>query len=68
MTATNGEIRKGDTVRVVIQVWREDEFPTAQNFYQGKIAEVVERTNHCYYVKLEGLSRLIPIDRVSVLA
>jgi hypothetical protein len=33
----NGQIKKGDTVEVIISVWSDDERPTAQNFYRGKI-------------------------------
>lgn len=66
MANENGEIKKGDTVEVIISVWSDDERPTAQNFYRGKIQEIVERTTHCYYVKLEGYNRLIPVDRVRV--
>ena len=60
------EIRKGDNVRVIIEVWREDETPSIKNFYEGKITEIVERAQNCFYVKLQGLDRLIPIDRVSI--
>jgi ribosomal protein L21E len=58
------QIQKGDKVSVIIEVWREDELPTVSNFYQGKITEIVERTKNCFYVKIENLDRLIPIDRV----
>ncbi len=60
---TNQEIKTGDYVQVIVKVWTENEKPTIQNFYQGKVTEVIERAKHCFYVKLEGLDRLIPIDR-----
>lgn len=62
--ADNQEIKKGDFVEVIIKVWTEDENPTFKNFYQGTITEVVERAKDCFYVKIDGLDRLIPIDRV----
>ena len=58
------EIREGDTVQVIVSVWREDETPTHNNFYSGKITEIVERTKHFFYVKVNGLDKLIPINRV----
>ncbi len=57
------EIKEGDLVQVIINVWTADEIPTVKNFYEGKVTEIVERAKHCFYVKLEGLDRLIPIDR-----
>jgi ribosomal protein L21E len=57
------EIKTGDFVQVIVNVWSEDETPTVKNFYEGKVTEIVERAKHCFYVKLEGLDRLIPIDR-----
>lgn len=35
--AENYEIKTGDKVQVIVQVWREDEQPTYRNFYEGKI-------------------------------
>jgi ribosomal protein L21E len=63
--ADNQEIKTGDTVTVIISVWREDEQPTISNFYTGKITEIIERSKNAFYVKVKGLDRLIPIDRVS---
>mgnify|MGYP001811081474 CR=1 FL=1 len=57
------KVKKGDYVQVVVSVWSENELPSVKNFYSGKVTEVVERAKHCFYVKLEGLDRLIPIDR-----
>lgn len=57
------EINKGDFVQVIVNVWSADETPTVKNFYEGKVVEVIERAKHCFYVKLEGLDKLIPIDR-----
>ncbi|MCD9186732.1 MAG: hypothetical protein LUM44_09880 [Pyrinomonadaceae bacterium] len=64
---TNDEIRIGDNVSVIVSVWREDETPTIKNFYNGKITEIVERTKNAIYVKVQGLDKLIPIDRVSAM-
>lgn len=61
------EVRKGDTVKVIIEVWRGDETPTIRNFYTGKIVEIVERAEHCFYVRIAKLDRLIPIDRVNTI-
>ena len=59
------EIQVGDTVNVIIQVWREDETPSIENFYTGKITEIFERTKFNFYVRLEGLNDfIVPIDRV----
>jgi ribosomal protein L21E len=58
------EIKTGDFVQVIVNVWTEDEIPTFKNFYEGKVTEVVERSKNAFYVKLENLDRLIPIDRV----
>ena len=58
------EIKTGDFVQVIVNVWTEDEIPTFKNFYEGKVIEVVERAANCLYVRLENLDRLIPIDRV----
>ncbi len=60
------EIKTGDFVQVIVSVWREDETPTFKNYYEGKITEIVERSKDAFYVKLENLDRLIPIDRVIV--
>ena len=59
----NQEIKEGDYVQVIVNVWTSDEIPTIKNFYEGKVVEVVERAKHCMYVRLENLERLIPIDR-----
>lgn len=58
------EIKTGDFVQVIVSVWNENENPTFKNFYEGKITEIVERSKHAFYVRLENLDRLIPIDRV----
>jgi ribosomal protein L21E len=60
------EIQRGDNVRVIVEVWKEDELPTCENFYQGKVLDVIERSAHCFYLQIEGLDRLIPIDRATV--
>lgn len=65
MTNNEVEINKGDLVQVIVNVWNENEVPTMKNFYEGKVIEVVERAKHCFYVRLEGLDKLIPIDRIA---
>lgn len=62
--AATANVNVGDFVEVIVKVWTEDENPTIKNFYQGKITEVVERSVNCFYVKIDGLDRLIPVDRV----
>ena len=57
-------IEVGDTCRVIVKVWKDDELPTVSNFYEGKITEIVERSKFAFYVKVENLDRIIPIDRV----
>ena len=62
----NGEsyaIEIGDRVEVIIRVWNQDEQPTAENFYTGLVTEIIERAKNCFYVKIDGLDRIIPIDR-----
>lgn len=61
--ANEVEVKEGDYVQVVVSVWTESETPSVKNFYEGKVTEVVERAKHCFYVKVAGLDRLIPIDR-----
>ncbi len=58
------EVKKGDVVKVIVEVWSEGEIPSYRNFYAGKIVEIVEHTENCFYVKISGLNRLIPIDKV----
>jgi hypothetical protein len=64
---TNKQIRIGQKVRAIVYAWSQDEQPTAENFYTGKVIEVIERTRHCFYVKLDGLDKLIPIDRATAI-
>lgn len=59
------QIQVGQTVTAVF-AWREDEYPTAKNFFTGKVLEVVERTKYAVYVRIQGLERLMPIDRVKL--
>ena len=66
MASKINKIKVGNKVQVIVSVWNEDDKPTAKNFYEGKITEIVERAKHCVYVKIENLDRLIPIDRVSI--
>ena len=56
------EVKKGDVVKVIIEVWQEDKTPAIRNFYTGKIIEIIEHTEHCFYVRIANLDRLIPID------
>ena len=64
MTNTN-QIEVGKQVTVIF-AWREDEKPTNKNFFTGKVLQIVERAKNCFYVKIEGLNNLIPMDRVSI--
>jgi hypothetical protein len=59
------EVKKGDVVKVIVEVWSEGEIPAYRNLYAGKIVEIVEGTENCFYVRILGLDRLIPIDKVS---
>ena len=63
--ASKKQITKGQTVTAIFP-WREDEQPTAKNFFTGKVREIVERTKYAVYVRIEGLENLVPMDRVSV--
>jgi ribosomal protein L21E len=63
--ANKKEVKKGDKVKVIIEVWRDDETPTIRNFYSGKIVEIIERTEECFYVRIADLDRLVPIDQVN---
>ena len=56
-------IQVGDNVRVIVEVWREDETPTEASFYQGKITQLIARSKHAFYARVEGLDKLIPLDR-----
>lgn len=67
MQNTENKIKTGQTVTAIF-AWREDETPTAKNFFTGKVLEVVERSKYALYVRLEGLDRLMPIDRVKLAA
>lgn len=58
------QVKIGDYCQVIIKVWQEDENPSFKNFYEGKITEVVERSKNAWYIKLENLDKLIPVDRV----
>lgn len=60
------DVRIGDKVCVIVEVWREDENPTYKNFYRGNVTEIIKRATHSFYVRVSGLDRLIPIDRVAV--
>lgn len=60
----NSQVEIGDNVRVIVWVWREDETPTAASFYSGKIVDLIQRSENAFYAKVEGLDKLIPLDRV----
>jgi ribosomal protein L21E len=62
--AKENEVKKGDVVKVIIEVGSEGAIPTVRNFYTGKIVEIVEGAEHCFYVRIAKLDRLIPVDRV----
>ena len=57
------QIKVGDEVTAVF-AWREDEQPTAKNFFTGKVTQIIERSKYAVYVRLAGVENLIPIDRV----
>ncbi len=38
------EVKKGDVVKVIVEVWSEGETSTYRNLYAGKIVEIVEGT------------------------
>ena len=57
------EVKKGDIVKVIIEVLKDDDTPVICNFYTGKIVEIIEPEEECFYVRLAKLDRLIPIDR-----
>ena len=60
------QIEVGQTVTATF-AWGENEQPTAKNFFTGKVTQIVERSAHAVYVRLQGMNdRLIPIDRVSI--
>ena len=61
----NNQIEIGQQVTAIF-AWSEDEFPTSKNFFTGKVLQIVERAKNCFYVKIEGLSNLVPMDRVSI--
>lgn len=56
----------GTTVRAIVWAWSETENPTSENFHTSRILEFVKRGKHSVYVRMEGLTKLIPIDRVSI--
>ena len=59
------QIKIGQTVTAVF-AWSENEQPSAKNFFTGKVLEIVERSRHALYVRIQGLDKLMPIDRVSL--
>lgn len=59
------EIKVGQTVTAIF-AWREDEHPTADNFFTGKVTSIIERSKYAIYVRIQGLEQLMPIDRVSM--
>lgn len=60
---TKNQIKAGQVVTAIF-AWREDEQPTAKNFFTGKVLQVVERARNCFYLRIQGLDRLVPMDRV----
>lgn len=60
------QLRLQQTV-LVTYPWMADELPSDENFHIGKILEIVERRQHCFYVRVEGKASLVPIDRVVIL-
>lgn len=63
--ADTNQIKIGQTITVIFP-WREDEHPTANNFFAGQVLEKIERANNCFYVRVSGLENIQPIDRVSI--
>lgn len=48
--AKKNKVKKGDLVKVIIEVWQDGETPTVRNFYTGKIVKIVARAENCFYV------------------
>lgn len=59
----NKQIKVGDKVTAIF-AWREDEHPTESNFFTGKVTQIIERSKYAVYVRIQGLSQMMPIDRV----
>ncbi|MCU0239230.1 MAG: hypothetical protein MUC29_07295 [Pyrinomonadaceae bacterium] len=59
-------IKVGNIVRAIVWVWREDERPTDENFFTGRVKQVISKSRFVQYVKIEGLDKLIPMDRVKL--
>lgn len=64
--ADKTQIKVGQTVRATF-AWTENEQPTARNFFTGKVTQIVERSAHAVYVRLQGLERIVPLDRVQAI-
>lgn len=62
MTQEN-TVKIGQKVRVIVEVWTENETPTARNFHEGIVKEVIKRSEHSLYLQVSGLDKLIPLDR-----
>lgn len=59
------QLKIGQSVQVIFP-WREDEIPGESNFFKGKITEIIIRSKHAIYVRINGLKNLVPLDRVSI--
>lgn len=59
----NTTVAVGQKVRVIVEVWTENETPTARNFHEGTINKIIKRSAHSFYLKVSGLDKLIPLDR-----
>lgn len=61
------KIKIGQKVRAIVWAWREDDLPSEKNFAFGIVAEIINRSKNAVYVRLKGLDRIIPIDRIQAI-
>lgn len=69
MKSQKNGIKPGVLASAIVYVWSEDEIPTTDNFFTGKIARIFERTpkSNVFWVKFVGLDKIIPLDRVRLI-
>jgi hypothetical protein len=67
MSNEQKQINVGDKVNAIVWAWAEWEQPTAENFHKGEVTEKIERRENSFYVRIEGIDKLIPLDRVSAI-
>ncbi len=58
-------IKVGDLVNAVF-AWREDELPTDENFFTGKVVSIIRKRPGIIYFELEKLNQPVPADRVKL--